>query len=92
MALWIIIMSTVLETDAYQQLKDECLSLQSKAYAREIDEHKETMLLVNKADLLPLMSACIYRRSKCYNNLDEPKSFFFGSFFGQGLYKKANPC
>ena len=30
------------------------------AYAKEIDEHKRTMLLVNKADLLPLniRSAC----------------------------------
>jgi large subunit GTPase 1 len=24
-----------------------------QAYAREIDEHKRTLLLVNKADLLP---------------------------------------
>ncbi|XP_026425549.1 GTPase LSG1-2-like [Papaver somniferum] len=42
----------VMVVDARDPLFYRCPDLE--AYAREIDEHKETMLLVNKADLLPL--------------------------------------
>lgn len=38
-------------------------------YAKEIDEHKRTMLLVNKADLLPLnirSVPCMYDLLVCY--------------------------
>ncbi|KAF8098260.1 hypothetical protein N665_0270s0031 [Sinapis alba] len=41
----------VMVVDARDPLFYRCPDLE--AYAREIDEHKETMLLVNKADLLP---------------------------------------
>lgn len=30
-----------------------CFDFMRQAYAREVDEHKRTLLLVNKADLLP---------------------------------------
>ena len=30
-----------------------CVDFMRQAYAREVDEHKRTLLLVNKADLLP---------------------------------------
>lgn len=35
-----------------------------QAYAREVDEHKRTLLLVNKADLLPasIRSECLIPR------------------------------
>jgi hypothetical protein len=38
-------------------------------YAKEIDEHKRAMLLVNKADLLPLnirSTPCLYDLLICY--------------------------
>ncbi|XP_022729095.1 LOW QUALITY PROTEIN: GTPase LSG1-2-like [Durio zibethinus] len=42
----------VMVVDARDPLFYRCLDLE--AYAREIDEHKRTLLLVNKADLLPV--------------------------------------
>nr|GMD64860.1 GTPase LSG1-2 [Ipomoea batatas]GMD73631.1 GTPase LSG1-2 [Ipomoea batatas] len=42
----------VMVVDARDPLFYRCPDLE--AYAREVDEHKKTMLLVNKADLLPL--------------------------------------
>ncbi|KAH7675317.1 large subunit GTPase 1 protein [Dioscorea alata] len=42
----------VMVVDARDPLFYRCPDLE--AYAREIDEHKKTLLLVNKADLLPL--------------------------------------
>ncbi|EPS69322.1 hypothetical protein M569_05444, partial [Genlisea aurea] len=42
----------VMVVDARDPLFYRCPDLE--AYAREIDEHKRTLLLVNKADLLPL--------------------------------------
>ncbi|XP_062204190.1 GTPase LSG1-2-like [Phragmites australis] len=42
----------VMVVDARDPLFYRCLDLE--LYAKEIDEHKRTMLLVNKADLLPL--------------------------------------
>ncbi|GKC88673.1 P-loop containing nucleoside triphosphate hydrolase superfamily protein, partial [Tanacetum coccineum] len=41
----------VMVVDARDPLFYRCPDLE--AYAREIDEHKRTLLLINKADLLP---------------------------------------
>ncbi|XWS28496.1 hypothetical protein CRYUN_Cryun25bG0074700 [Craigia yunnanensis] len=57
----------VMVVDARDPLFYRCPDLE--AYAREIDEHKRTLLLVNKADLLPVSIREKWANFFCFNKI-----------------------